>query len=247
MSPRTDLLSKVLEAVLKFSSINKPLSLEEISNYTLISKDQVRRMLNILRLPEEEPRLREEEKIEAVLIGLRFGVDGSAVARYLSWKEFEKLVTRILLEMGYDAEWNLRLSHEKGHVQLDILAYNGNLMLVIDCKRWNRPLAPSAESNIKEGQERRLVFLKELIKEIPWEGRQHVTYLVPLVLSLYQPSKPILGGHVFASIKNLKSAISFVEKSFFQLRNEAIRIPKEFTLKDIVRGLEKRYFCRSDS
>ena len=240
MTSRTELLHKVLEAILKLSPSNRSINLEDISSYTLISREQVREILNTLNLSEEDLPLRGEKKVELVLRGLRLGINGEVLARYLSWREFESLVTRLLSEIGYEAVWNVRLSHEGRRIQLDVLAYNGSLLLIIDCKRWNRPPSPSAESSIKESQEKKLSFLKELVENIGWEGKTHNVYLVPIVLSLYQPSRPILEGHVFASIRNLSSVISFVENSFFRLRSEVLKISKDLTLTDILQKLKKR-------
>lgn len=240
MALRAENVSKVLEAILKLSAINKPISLEEISKQTLVSRDQVHRIVEALGIQAEASQLAEAAKIEAILKGLKLGADGRTIARHLSWREFERLVTRVLEEAGYDVEWNLRLSCGKERVQVDVLAYNGNLLLLVDCKRWNKPLPPSAEENIRRSQERRLSLLKELIGERSWEDEEHLVYLIPLVLSLYRPSKTLLGGHVFASIRDLESAIEFIKRSYFQLRHELLKIRRELTLKELILNLKGR-------
>jgi len=110
----------------------------------------------------------------------------------------------------------------------------------VDCKRWNKPLPPSVEENVKEGQERRMLILKKIIENMSWRDEEHTVYLIPLVLSLYQPSKPLLGGHVFASIRNLRSAIEFIERSYFQLRHELLKIRRELALKELIWKLRGR-------
>ena len=237
---RAESVSKVLETILKLSSENRIISIDEISDLTLISRDQVHKILEALGVEGEGPQLAEAVKIEAILNGLKLGVDGGAIARYLSWREFEKLVTRILEEAGYDVEWNLTLSHKGERIQIDVLAYNGNLLLLVDCKRWNKPLPPSVEESVKEGQERRMLILKKIIENMSWRDEEHTVYLIPLVLSLYQPSKPLLGGHVFASIRNLRSAIEFIERSYFQLRHELLKIRRELALKELIWKLKGR-------
>lgn len=240
MTLRAENVSKVLETILKLSSENKLMSMDAISDLTLISRDQVREILKTLGVRAGSPRLAEAEKIKAILNALKLGVDGGAIARYLSWREFEKLVTRILEEAGYDVEWNLTLSHCRERVQIDVLAYNGNLLLLVDCKCWNKPLPPSIEENVRESQERRISLLKKIVENLPWRGGKHTAYLIPLVLSLYRPSKPILGGHVFASIRDLGSAIEFIERSYFQLRHELLKIRRELTLRELIRKLRGR-------
>ena len=112
-------------------------------------------------------------------------------------------------------------------------------MLLIDCKHWNRPPPPSAELKILESQERRMLFLKELIEEMGFGGDLQTIYLVPLVLSLYQPSKPILRGHVFTSINSFRAALEYVQDAYFQLRHEKIKIPRAMTIKFLVRRLKR--------
>ena len=235
MSSRPELIGRLLETLLKLASPGRALNVEELAENALLSKDQVEKMLKVLGIPSEEVRLSEDLRLEVVLRGLELGVDGSLIARYLSWREFEKLVARVLGKAGYGSIWNLRISSREGRVQVDVLAYRGDLMLLIDCKRWNKPPAPSEEARIVEEQERRLRILRGLLEGIskPGEGSRTV-YLVPVVLSLYQPSKPLMKGHVFSSIGSFESALDYIERAFFQLRHERLRIKRGIPLDKLV-------------
>ncbi|MEM4828618.1 MAG: restriction endonuclease, partial [Nitrososphaerota archaeon] len=155
MQVRPDIASKVLEVVLKLSASNAPINVEEISRLSLISKDEARRILSLLEVGEGD-RLEEDERVRAILSALRLGVDASLLAKHLDWKEFEKLITALLGEAGYEAEWDVKLTHEVGRIQVDVLAYGGSMLLIIDCKRWNRSLTPLVERRIMERQERRM-------------------------------------------------------------------------------------------
>jgi hypothetical protein len=239
MQVRPDIASRIIEAVLRISTSNKPISIMEVSQVSLTSMDETRRILGLLEI-EESAVLSEEEKVRAILNALRLGVDASSLARYLDWREFERLATSLLGEAGYEVEWNVRLSYSGRRVQVDVMAYNGSILLIIDCKRWNRPLTPSAELRIREGQEKRLFLLKSLIEYSFSQEGSKIVYIIPATLSLYKSSKPIIDGFIFASLDKLRGALEYVERSFFQLRNEKATVPSDFTLKQIVRRLQEK-------
>ncbi|MEM1976406.1 MAG: restriction endonuclease [Nitrososphaerota archaeon] len=238
MQVRPDIASKVLEAVLKLSASNAPINVDEISRLSLISKDEARRILSLLEVGEGD-RLEEDERVRAILSALRLGVDASLLAKHLDWKEFEKLITALLGEAGYEAEWDVKLTHEGGRIQVDVLAYGGSMLLIIDCKRWNRSLTPSVERRIMERQERRMLFLRNIIERTFHGEDLKTVYLIPVTLSLYRPSKPIIDGFIFASLDKLRGALEYAERSFFQLRNERVAIPRDIALKQIVRKLRE--------
>ncbi|MCD6341292.1 MAG: restriction endonuclease, partial [Thaumarchaeota archaeon] len=164
-------------------------------------------------------------KIDAVLKAFEIGIDGERLSRHLAWREFEKLVNKILRRSDYQTEWNLTVTHKRERCQIDLLAYRGRIMLLIDCKHWKRPPTPSAELKMIEAQERRLRVLKSLLRNIyPSDEGFHELYLVPMVLALYQPSKRILNGHLFGSIGKLRSLIEYVESAYFHVRHEKVKI-----------------------
>jgi hypothetical protein len=238
MQVRSDIASRILEAVLKISASNAPISVEEVSQLTLTSRDETQRILSFLEV-EERARLKEDERVRAILNALRLGVDASSLAKYLDWREFERLTTSLLGEAGYEVEWDVRLSYSGRRIQVDVLAYNGSILLIMDCKRWNRPLTPSAESRIRESQEKRLCFIKSLVEHSFGQENSKIVYLIPATLSLYRSSKPIIDGFIFASLDKLGGALEYVERSFFQLRNERAAIPRDLTLKQIVQRLQE--------
>lgn len=238
MQIRPDIVSRVLEAVLKLSASNAPINVKDVSQLSLISRDETRRILSLLEV-EEGKKLGGNERVRAILSALRLGVDASTLAKHLDWKEFEKLTTALLNEVGYEAEWDVKLTHGSGRIQVDVLAYGGSILLLIDCKRWNRPITPSAEKRIMKSQEKRLLFFKNAFERAFRGEDLRIAYLIPVTLSLYSPSKPIMDGFIFASLDKLRGALEYAERSFFQLRSEKVAIPRDLALKQIVRKLRE--------
>lgn len=236
MRPRPDIISRILESILKLSSSSAPISADEISQLALVSREEARKILRLLEVGEGAI-MGENERVELVLNALRLGVDASPLARYLGWREFEKLTTALLNEAGYDAEWDVKLSFRGKRVQVDVLALKGSILLVIDCKRWNRPLTPSIEQEIKSRLEMRLSLLKDAIERAFGAGSPENTYLIPATISLYRPSSQIIDGFIFTSIGELGGALEFVERAFFQLRNERVSLPRGLMLRELTSRL----------
>lgn len=238
MQSRPDIVLRILEAVLKLSVSNAPINVEYISRLSLISKDEVHKILSLLKV-EEGSKLGEYEKVKVILSALKLGVDASPLAKHLDWREFEKLTTILLGEAGYETEWNVKLTYKGEKIQVDVLSYSGSMLLIIDCKRWNRSLTPSAERRIRERQEKRMLLLKDIFEHAFQREDLKTVHLIPVTLSLYSPPKPIVNGFIFASLDKLRGALEYVERAFFQLRNEKVMIPRDLMLKQIVHKLRE--------
>jgi len=233
--------SRTVEALLKLSKSYEKLKVNDIAEQALLPRDQVLRILSQFGFYEEEFPLTEDRKVDIVLQALERGIDGERIARYLDWREFEKLVGKVFSRVGYETLWNLNLILEGQKCQIDLLAYRSNLILLIDCKHWKKPPPPSAELKIIEAQERRLEILRRIIEGVTKRDIEPKRiYLVPLVLSLYQPSRKILEGHVFSSIGKLRGMLEYIESAYFQLRHEKLKIPAEEDLSNIISRIFKR-------
>ena len=241
MKPSPELVTRLLEALFRTWEEGGRLSVGKLSERALISREQTARILSWLGISGREFSLTEDVKIDAVLKAFEIGIDGERLSRHLAWREFEKLVNKILRRSDYQTEWNLTVTHKRERCQIDLLAYRGRIMLLIDCKHWKRPPPPSAELKMVEVQERRLRVLKKLLQSIyPPDEDFHELYLVPMVLALYQPSKRILNGHLFGSIGKLRSLIEYVESAYFHVRHEKVKIPAELDLQKIIRDLKEK-------
>jgi len=232
--------SRIVETILKLSKERKSLKIRELAENALLPKEQVMNILSMLGFHDEEIRLTRSKKIEMILHSLEWGIEGERVARYLDWREFEELIGKVFAKVGYEAEWNLNVLVGRKRCQIDLLAHKGNLILLIDCKHWKRPPPPSAELKIVEAQEKRLRILKEAVARVARGSKElRNVYLVPLVLSLYQPSKKILQGHVFASIGRLRGLLDYLESAYFQVRHEKLMVPAEEKLSDLVSSIHR--------
>ncbi|MCX8187521.1 MAG: restriction endonuclease [Nitrososphaeria archaeon] len=232
---RREAIARLIETILKILKAGERSSISTLSEKALISKELVRGILSSWGILGDVVELKEEEKIDIALKALEQGVDGERISRYLNWAEFEKLVARAFEKAGYQTKWNIRLTQRGRRHQIDLLAYRGHIVLLIDCKHWKRPPPPSATSRMVEIQERRLMALKNKIESrVKSDEKLREIYFIPMVLSLYQPSRKVVNGHVFASIGNLRGLLDYVESAYFQIRHEKMKIAREQYLEDLL-------------
>jgi len=238
--PSTEAYSRIVEAILKLSKEGGWVKIGDVAEYALLPRDRAADILSTLGLQGEEIRLTRGARIELILRALEWGMEGERVARYLDWQGFEELVGKIFERAGYGAEWDLRISLGGRRCQIDLLAYKVNLILLIDCKHWRRPPPPSSELKIVQAQERRLKMLKEALVKAAGEAEDaRDFYLTPLVLSLYQPTRKIIQGHIFASIGNLRGLLDYLESAYFEVRHERLKLPYGAQLSGLISSIRR--------
>lgn len=230
-----EVIARLVEAVLKTLKANEKPSFSTISEKALISREIVKEILSSWGISEDAIEFTAEKKIDIIIRALEQGVDGGRISGYLNWVEFEKMVAKVFEKAGYQTKWNIRLIQRGHRYQIDLLAYRENILIIIDCKHWKRPPPPSAISRMVEAQERRLMALKsKLEKKVTSAEAHHEIYLIPMVLSLYQPSRKMVNGHLFASIGNLRGLLEYVESAYFQVRHEKVKLAMEQFLEDLL-------------
>ena len=69
------------------------------------------------------------------------GRDPLRVSRVLEWQEFESFANDTLIENGFRTAKHFIFKTSIGRREIDILAWNDNFMLAIDCKHWLRGIS----------------------------------------------------------------------------------------------------------
>lgn len=118
------------------------------------------------------------KKVELAIIAVKGGVSLTEVCRALSASDFEAFVEEAFKANGYATKRNVRL--KKPRVEIDVLAESENLLVGVDCKRWNRPLYPGVAAKLLEKQLERLRAYKRTT------GCAKVA--VPLIVTLLERS-----------------------------------------------------------
>ena len=114
------------------------------------------------------------DRIKASIFAIRNGATIEDVSEFLSWQNFEELVSRILDEKGFHVQKNLILT--KPRMEIDVVGIKLGISILIDCKHWKR-VTQSALNHIVNKQVERVKRYVEKIESAP---------AIPVVVTLHQ-------------------------------------------------------------
>lgn len=112
------------------------------------------------------------------------GVRPEAVAKHLSWKEFEGFSSAVLRARGFRVRENIYL--KKPRAQIDVLGMSERLSIAVDCKHWARQPGHAVLSRLVDDQRKRAERLHESLDE--------VGPVVPVILLLADPGERFVAG-----------------------------------------------------
>ena len=145
----------------------------------------------------------EEVALWAVLSGVMSDYEAS---RYLNWKAFEAFVARALEEAGFETLRNVRVGTEYRRVEFDVIGYDGERVLVVECKRWKAF--------------RRSVMLK-VAEEHAWKVKVASYWLsrlgrvaLPVVVTL--KGRAVTEGALIVPIKSFKGFLRELDVAFVE-------------------------------
>ena len=132
-------------------------------------------------------------KLEAAFTAITDGCPIEEVSEWLDWRDFEGLVSQILLENGFQVEKNVILT--KPRMEIDVIGVKLNVVILIDCKHWKR-MSSSALNEIVRKQINR-------VKRYAHEISDVVT--VPVIVTLHQEQISFINKVPIVPIMQLSS------------------------------------------
>jgi len=114
------------------------------------------------------------DRIKASIFAIRNGATIEDVSEFLSWQNFEELVSRVLDENGFHIQKNLVLT--KPRMEIDVVGIKLGISILIDCKHWKR-MTQSALNDIVEKQVERV---KSYVQ------KTESTSAIPVIVTLHQ-------------------------------------------------------------
>ena len=133
------------------------------------------------------------DRLRVAALAIQSGCDIEQISRYLSWKDFEKLTSKVLLSLGYQTKTNIILT--KPRIEIDVIGINSGLAIVVDCKHWKRSNLSSI-SNYSHKQAARAERLLEYDKK--------VTEAIPVMLTLHSESVQFINRIPIVPISQFK-------------------------------------------
>ncbi len=125
-------------------------------------------------LDENIVEFQNSDKIKASIFAIRNGATIEDVSEFLSWQNFEELVSRVLDENGFIVQKNLILT--KPRMEIDVVGVKLGISILIDCKHWKR-MTQSALNDIVNKQVERVKRYVE---------KTESTSAVPAIVTLHQ-------------------------------------------------------------
>ena len=126
------------------------------------------------RLDESSFEFQDSDRISASVFAIRNGATIEDVSEFLSWQNFEQLVSHILDENGFDVQKNLILT--KPRMDIDVVGIKLGISILIDCKHWKR-MTQSALNDIVSKQIERVKSYVEKTESIS---------AIPVIVTLHQ-------------------------------------------------------------
>ena len=113
-------------------------------------------------------------KLKAAFTAITNGYPIEEVSECLDWRDFEGLVSQILLENGFEVEKNVILT--KPRMEIDVIGIKLNVAILIDCKHWKR-MSNSALIEIVKKQVNRVKRYASKLTGV---------MVVPVIVTLHQ-------------------------------------------------------------
>ena len=125
-------------------------------------------------LDENIVEFQNSDRIKASIFAIRNGATIEDVSEFLSWQNFEELVSRVLDENGFIVQKNLILT--KPRMEIDVVGVKLGISILIDCKHWKR-MTQSALNDIVSKQVERVKRYVE---------KTESTSAIPAIVTLHQ-------------------------------------------------------------
>ena len=114
------------------------------------------------------------DRLRASIVAVRLGADVMKISKLLSWKDFERFASEILLNSGFHTKNNVRFI--KPRAEIDIVATKSQLSLSIDCKHWNN----NGQTGLLAHTQKQIQRTQRLL-ESPFEFSK----AIPVLLTIY--------------------------------------------------------------
>ena len=144
-------------------------------------------------LDEGIVKFQNSDKISASVFAIQNGATIEDVSEFLSWQDFEELVSHVLDENGFHVQKNLILT--KPRMEIDVVGIKLGIAILIDCKHWKR-ITQSALNSIVD---------KQIERVKSFVNKTESTYAIPVIVTLHQEKVNFVNSVPIVPIMQLSS------------------------------------------
>ncbi len=196
-----DLLVKALAAVEPKTTLEKFCAVSGIASRS-VAKSLLHFLAsnNVGTINKNEIEFTGSDRLYAAMLALQKGCDIEQVSQHLSWKDFEKLASEILMSFGYRTRTNVQLT--KPRMEIDVVGISSAFAIAVDCKHWKR----SSLSTMSGFSRKQAARAERLLK-----GDRRITMAVPVIMTLHTESVKVAGGVPVVPVHKFKTFVMDVK------------------------------------
>jgi hypothetical protein len=206
----SDEAARILIETLRLGRIDKSVELNEIASRAKTSESYTTWVLTSIlgKIDDTRISLGSTFRVRIAIEAARAGWLRDA-AQVISWREFEEFAGLCLEEAGFRTESNVRVRGNGRMWQIDIIGFQGDLVLAIDCKHWNTPGSISRFRLAADHQRRATSHFLTSPSGKSVQGHEG-RHALAVILTLSEPPAQFAEGAVLLSIEKLPSFLSGV-------------------------------------
>jgi Holliday junction resolvase-like predicted endonuclease len=172
-------------------------------------------------------------RLKLAVKAVSLGADVEHISNLLCWQEFEEIAALALKNNGYIVENNVRFKHAGRKWEVDVVGCRKPLVICIDCKHWQRGMAPSVLKRIVDTQVERTRALADSLPNInlklectKWDKAKFVPSVLSLIPSAFKfydkvPVVPVLQLQDFINqLPAYTESLKFFPKTFNSLSHD---------------------------
>ncbi len=178
------LLKLTIEGPVLIESVNKDARIPSAVALKLLGKLKNE---GLIYLKTDNVEVDSNSRLKLAVKAAFLGADVEHISDLLCWHEFEEIAALALKNNGYIVENNVRFKHAGRKWEIDVVGCRKPLVICIDCKHWQRGMAPSVLKRIVDSQVERTRALADSLPNINLKlecTKWNKAKFIPSVLSL---------------------------------------------------------------
>ena len=224
------LLKLTKEGPVLIESVNKDARIPSAVALKLLGKMQSE---GLIYLKQDSIEVDSNGRLKLAVKAASLGADVEHISDLLCWQEFEEIAALALRNNGYIVENNVRFKHAGRRWEIDVVGCRKPLVICIDCKHWQRGMAPSVLKRIVDSQVERTRALADSLPNIAlklectkWDKAKFVPSVLSLIPSAFKfydkvPVVPVLQLQDFISqLPAYIETVKFFPKTFKSLSHD---------------------------
>jgi hypothetical protein len=178
------LLKLAKEAPILIKSVKDDAKLTSEITLMLLDKLQTEGLVN---LNGDLIEVTGDNRLKLAVKAATLGADIEHISNLLCWQEFETIATMALRNNGFSVSKNVRFKHAGRKWEIDAVGCKSPLVVCIDCKHWQRSMAPSVLGKVADAQAERTEALADALPNVKLQlecTKWRKAQFIPAILSL---------------------------------------------------------------